>query len=123
MIVILNSTLLLPEYLCIPIDVLDLYSEAQVSHLLFRFDSTVAVLVSGVTMSLCGAKTLLNSLPSVLWILRFFTLVDGNRYFPGPCEHRALFSNPNRQFSPGLGYFLRLIHGSVQSQVFEEGLL
>ena len=43
-----------------------------------------------------------------------------NRYFPGSCEHRALFSNPNGWFFPGLGYFLGLIGWSVQSQIFEE---
>ena len=77
MIVILNSTLLLPAYLCISTDCLELYSEAQLSHLFLRFYRTVAVLISGITMSLCGINTLLNALPSVLWVLRFFTLVDG----------------------------------------------
>ena len=87
-ILILNPTLLVPGYFCIPISVLELCSEATVKP------PANSVILLGLALKMCrvglgqrsahGGKSAPNALPSVLSVVGLSSLAGGNRHYPGP---------------------------------------
>lgn len=121
---VLNPTLLVPGYLCIPISVLELCSEARLSHLQTAWSFWVLLLRCvrrdwsnaqfRDDIPLHRGKSVPNALPSVLWIQ------------PSWWEQAPAWPCPSTGYYSLVllgGPFLRHMSWSVHSRVFEGDLL